>query len=81
MNFSFNIYPKNQYVKLQTGFDILSTVFTLVGSSNMRFDYLKMIKYIELFEYIVNIFLNNILIHICDRLIFIFVFVKYVFCE
>ena len=30
MSFSLNIQPKNQYVKLQTSFDMLSTIFRLV---------------------------------------------------
>ena len=34
------------------GFDILSTIFRLLGSSNLGFDYFQILEYIGIFEYI-----------------------------
>ena len=45
-SFSSNIYPNQQYGKLQKGFDVISRIFRLVGSSNLRFDYFQILEYI-----------------------------------
>ena len=47
---SFHIQPYKHNGKLRKGFDILSTIFKLVGSSNLRFDFFQIFGYIR--EYI-----------------------------
>ena len=58
---SFYIQPYKHNGKLRKGFDILSTIFKLVGSSNLRFNFFK---YLDIF---VNIFVfvhqKNYLLH------------------
>ena len=64
--FSLNISLYYQYGKLQKGFDILSTIFRLLGSSKLGFDYFQIFKYIWTFD------------HICEyilQVIFLFIFV------
>ena len=51
-NFSLNIQSNKQYGKLHKGFDIISAIFRLVGSSNLRFDDFQIFKYILIFKYI-----------------------------
>ena len=46
---SSNILPNYQYEKLQTGFDMLSTIFRLEGSSNLGIDYFRIFEYIHEF--------------------------------
>ena len=66
-NFSLNILPNKQYGKLQKGFYIISTIFRLVGSSNLRFENCQIFKYILIFENLLEYFFTNIiLINICD---------------
>ena len=61
--FLVNILLYLQYGKLQKAFDILSTIFRLVGNSILY----SIFEYIWIFEYIHEyFFMNNILIHICD---------------
>ena len=59
-NFSSIIQPNKQYGKLQKGFDILSTILRLVGSSNLRFDDIQIFEYIRILEYIHEYFLQII---------------------
>ena len=47
---SFYIQPYKHNGKLRKGFDILSTIFKLVGSSNLRLKFFQIFGYIR--EYI-----------------------------
>ena len=44
------------YWKLQIGFNIFSTIFKLVGSTNLEYDYFEIFKYIWIFECICEYF-------------------------
>ena len=73
------------YWKLQIGFDIFSTIFKLVGSTNLEYDYFEIFKYIWIFECICEYFYKQYsyyyLWHNLSTIIFIFIFIEYVVCE
>ena len=52
----FYIYLNQQSGKLQNVFDIISTIFRLVGSTNLGLDYFLILEYIQMFKYICEYF-------------------------